>query len=218
MREGDLSIQLAGETLVLTPERAIYWPRTDTLLVADTHWGKAATMRSASIPIPGGTTSSDLQRLSQLIRDMDAKRLVLLGDAIHSRRGRAVQTFAALARWRDCFSDLEILLVRGNHDRGAGDPPEELRILCAEPPWTELPFVFQHFPEPAISGYALSGHLHPAIRLRGRGKERLTLCCYWFTPQFGVLPAFGSLTGNAYVEPGQHDQVFAIAEDEVIAV
>ena len=218
MRTGDLSTTLAGETLVLTPERAVYWPRTETLLVADTHWGKAATMRAAAIPVPGGTTTSDLQRLSKLIAEMKAKRLVLLGDAIHSRKGRAAKTFATVAQWRNHHVNLDILLVRGNHDRGAGDPPEELRIHCADPPWTELPFVFQHFPEPAASGYALSGHLHPAIRLRGRGKERLTLCCYWFTPRFGVLPAFGSLTGNAYVEPGDQDQVFAIAEDEVIAV
>src|SRR3982074_1557313 len=52
---GDLTIELAGEEIILLPERAIYWPRAETLFVADTHWGKDATFRAAAIAVPGGT-------------------------------------------------------------------------------------------------------------------------------------------------------------------
>ncbi len=36
------SVDIAGERLVLLPERAAFWERASTLLVADAHWGKAA--------------------------------------------------------------------------------------------------------------------------------------------------------------------------------
>ncbi|HET7427286.1 MAG TPA: DEAD/DEAH box helicase, partial [Gemmatimonadales bacterium] len=58
----DVGLRLAGEDLVLLPERALFWPRTATLVVADLHWGKAATFRAAGIPIPTGTTGEDLAR------------------------------------------------------------------------------------------------------------------------------------------------------------
>ncbi len=213
-----LAVNVAGEELVLLPERAIYWPRKQTLLVADTHWGKAATLRAAAIPIPGGTTSADLERLSAIVNATGAKRMVLLGDAIHAREGRAPRTLRAVSEWREAHPALEMLLIRGNHDRRSGDPPASLNIECANAPVPDAPFVFQHFPGKAEGGYALAGHMHPAIRLTGRGKEKKTLVCYWFTECCGVLPAFGALTGIALVarEPG--DRVYVVAGDEVIAV
>ncbi len=218
MSPGAYAISVAKEDLHLLPERAIYWPRKQTLFVADTHWGKAATLRSASIPIPGGTTTADLNRLTHILNRTEARRLVLLGDAIHAREGRAARTLKAVAEWRQMHSDLDILLVRGNHDRGAGDPPRELNIRCADAPVPDLPFILQHFPGAAEGGYALTGHMHPAIRLTGRGKQKATLLCYWFTPEYAVLPAFGSLTGAALVERGAHDRVYAIAANEIVPV
>jgi hypothetical protein len=39
---------VAGEKLGLFAERAIYWPARSTLLVADPHFGKAATFRRST--------------------------------------------------------------------------------------------------------------------------------------------------------------------------
>ena len=63
----DLPIELAGESVSLLPERAIYWPREGALIVADLHWGKAASFRAAGVPIPSGTTSADLARLNRAL-------------------------------------------------------------------------------------------------------------------------------------------------------
>ena len=52
----DLCIEVAGEPVWLLPERAVFWPQGGTLVTADLHWGKAATFRSAGVPIPGGAT------------------------------------------------------------------------------------------------------------------------------------------------------------------
>ncbi len=113
---------------------------------------------------------------------------------------------------------MSILLVRGNHDRGAGDPPQELEIRCVDPPCIDLPFVFRHHPAESAEGYTLAGHIHPAFKLHGRGKQKVTLPCFYFTAKFGVLPAFGSLTGQAIVEPDAGDRVYGVAGDEVVEI
>ena len=214
----DLEIEVQGERLRLMAERAVYWEQRETLLVADLHWGKAATLRAAAIPVPHGTTDCDLARLSQALERSGARRLVLLGDVLHARKGRAVKTLASVAAWRRGWPDLEILMVRGNHDRGAGDPPEELGIRCAEGPVAEGPFVYRHEPQGSEDGYTLAGHWHPGIRLRGLGGMKATLACFYFTEKFGVLPAFGSLTGLGVVSPVVGERVYGIAEGEVIGV
>src|SRR6185436_15640126 len=52
---------VAGEELLLLPERAAYWPAKRALFVADYHLGKAASFRSAGIPLPAGTTSETVE-------------------------------------------------------------------------------------------------------------------------------------------------------------
>jgi DNA ligase-associated metallophosphoesterase len=209
-----MTIQLAGETIELLPERALYWPARETLFVADTHWGKAAAFRAHSIPVPMGTTADDLDRLTRAIEKTACRRVVLLGDALHAREGRA--SLQAVAEWRARHPNPEFLLVRGNHDRGAGDPPAELCIRCVNAPVVEPPFVFQHHPKPSDLGYVLGGHTHPAVKLRGRGAMRATLPCFWFTPRIATLPAFGSFCGKAVITPGPEDRIYVIAGDEVL--
>jgi len=63
----------------------------------------------------------------------------------------------------------------------------------------------------------LAGHIHPAVRLSGDG-DSVRLPCFWFSPRVGVLPAFGAFTGSATVRPREGDQVFVIADGEIIAV
>jgi DNA ligase-associated metallophosphoesterase len=213
-----LPLNIAGERLLLYPERAAYWPARRTLLITDTHWGKASTMRAAAIPIPGGTTRESLDRLSQLIESTAARRLVMLGDSIHARSGRSPQTMAELAAWRGRHAALDLLLIRGNHDQSAGDPPPELGIRCFDAPLVDAPFVYRHWPKGSEEGYTLSGHLHPAIRVRGRAAETAKLACFWFGPSVGVLPAFGGLTGTAIIHPNPGDRICAIAGDEIIPI
>jgi hypothetical protein len=41
-----MEIVLAGETLRLLPDKALYWPRQQTLFIADAHFGKVAAFRA----------------------------------------------------------------------------------------------------------------------------------------------------------------------------
>lgn len=210
-------ITTAGEQLELMPERAIYWPATSTLIVADLHWGKAASFRAAGIPVPGGTTAADLARLDAALVRTGARRLLVLGDLIHARTAQqARSTLALLHDWRARWSGLECILVRGNHDYAAGDPPPGLGFHVLDQ-HHESPFVFRHHPGVSDLGYVLAGHLHPGIRLSGRG-DRLRLPCFHFGRACGILPAFVSFTGWAAPEVAPGDRLFVIGDDEVHAL
>jgi DNA ligase-associated metallophosphoesterase len=215
----DVLLDIAGEDVRLIPERALFWPRACTLVVADVHWGKAATFRAAGIPIPGGTTTEDLSRLDRAIHRTGARRLVVLGDLFHARAGRvATRTLATLRDWRERTSGLEIQLVRGNHDRHAGDPPADLRINCLNAPAFVPPFVLRHQPDAAPEGYTLAGHVHPALIVSGPAHQRERLPCFLVRPRVMLLPAFGSFTGSTAVYPEPCDRGFVVADGEVLAV
>ena len=193
-----LEISVCGESLHLLAERAVYWLRRRTLLVADVHLGKAATFQHFGLGVPdgaeAGTTRDDLGRLTHLIETTGTKRLLVLGDLLHARHGQAAHILELVAQWRVHHADLDVVLVRGNHDRRAGDPPADWRITCVDQPWPDAPFCFQHEPEPSACGYTLAGHIHPAVALRGRGKLNQRLPCFVFGANSGVLPSFGSFT------------------------
>ena len=216
--DNDARITLAGEQAILLAERALYLPDTQTLLVADLHFGKAATFRAAAIPLPTGTTAQTLHRLGSAIMRTGAARLLILGDLLHARSGRTAGTLDQVASWRRDYAQLEIVLVRGNHDQHAGEPPQTWGVACYDAPLLEPPFAFQHEPLPSQYGYVLAGHLHPAALLNGRGRQPLKLPCFHLTENVGTLPAFGEFTGGAVVRPHRGDRVFVVADDQVIEV
>lgn len=213
-----IDITIANEQVTLLPDKALYWPREKTLFIADIHFGKAAAFRAQGLPLPPGSTSAALKRLDALIAETGATRIVFLGDFLHNRDSRAAQTFARFAAWRGENAALTLLLVRGNHDARAGDPPPAWQIECVDEGALLGPFVLAHHPEPDPRGYVLAGHIHPAVRLTGRANDALRLPCFWFGESVGVLPAFGELTGTYVVQPKLRDRVFVVAEGQVIAI
>lgn len=210
--------EVVGEKLVLLAERAAFWPSRNALFVADFHLGKAASFRRAGIPLPSGTTTENVQRLDRALERTGAREVVFLGDFLHSREGRAARTFERFAAWRQSRAEVKLTIVRGNHDRKAGDPPEAWGLECVDAGGSLGPFVLNHEPGASRGGYALAGHIHPAVRLTAPGEKDLRLPCFWFGARYGVLPAFGAFTGSAEVLPRKGDQVYVIAEGEVLQV
>jgi uncharacterized protein len=211
-----VDLAIAGEQVELLPQRALYWARALTLFVADLHLGKAATFGAAGIPVPGETGHADLAALAACIAQTRAQRLVILGDLLHARNGRDAATLDSLARWRAAHPALDIVLVRGNHDHSAGDPPRELGIRAVDDPHHAAPFVLAHRPEASKLGYVLAGHIHPAITLHGPASLRERLPCFVIGRSRAILPAFGSFTGSARFPAAAGDRVVVIAGDQLI--
>jgi DNA ligase-associated metallophosphoesterase len=207
--------EVAGQRLQLLAQRAAFLPEQGTLLVADAHLGKAHSFRRLGVPVPVGTTAEMLGTLTALIVSTAARRIVFLGDLLHSARSRSPATWAAMADWRQRHADVEMTLVRGNHDRHAGDPPAEWRIDAFDEPLSCGPLALAHHPDPVAGAYVLAGHVHPAAVLGGKAHDRLRLPCFHLGRTVGVLPAFGGFTGTHVLPRGPDDRVFVIAGDIV---
>jgi DNA ligase-associated metallophosphoesterase len=208
-------IDVAGVGLVLCAGKAVWWPDERTLLVADAHLGKAVSFRRLGVPVPEGTTGGTLDALDALLATHDARRIVFLGDLLHSRHAHERATVAAVAQWREQRTELELVLVRGNHDDRAGDPPADWNVHCVDEPYC-LPSAPQltlaHHPRPRAGSYVLAGHQHPCTTV-GRGFERLRLPCFHFGGEVGVLPAFGVFTGMHPVQRAPGDRLFVVADN-----
>ena len=144
-----LTIDCAGWAMQLLPSGAIYLPDVATLLVADAHFGKAVSFRLAGVPVPQGTTTETLQRLSSALEQtrslglddsgdsssrLGATHVIFLGDFLHSAKAHAAPTQRAIASWRAKHPELALTLVRGNHDDRAGDPPAGLGVQVVDEP------------------------------------------------------------------------------------
>ena len=214
----DVRLELGDERLVLLPERAALRERDATLFVADVHIGKAAAFRVGGIAIPTGTTATTLDRLDATIARTGARRLVILGDFLHARAGRQPRTEARVGEWRVTRPDLQIELVRGNHDRMAGDPDRALNIIARDAPVVDGGLVLLHHPGGDQYHCWLAGHVHPGVDLVGPARQRLFLPCFHLTGCGLLLPAFGTFTGLAPIAPSRGDRGFAVAGDEVIEI
>ncbi|WP_311221884.1 MULTISPECIES: ligase-associated DNA damage response endonuclease PdeM [unclassified Acidovorax] len=212
---GAYATLIAGETVHLLPDRALWWPAGGTVFVADVHLGKAATFRARGIPVPGGTTQDNLARLSAMLQGLAAQRLVVLGDFLHAAEAQTPTLRAALSDWRQRHAAVDMVLVRGNHDSHAGDPPPSLGITVVNEPWCAGPFACCHHPQSHPTHHVLAGHVHPATVLWGPGRDAVRLPCFGITPQLTLMPAFGLFTGAATLTPDPARRLFAIGGGRV---
>ncbi len=215
-----------GLSICLHPSGAAFIPDQATLLVADVHLGKAASFRRLGVPVPAGSTATTLGSLGDALAslgDTPVQHLVFLGDLLHAARGRSPALSKvveqALTAWRGKCPGLRVHLVRGNHDRAAGDPPAEWGIGLYTEPWRMGHWALCHEPQAVEGAYTLAGHWHPCIGLSGGARERLRLPCFWFGDParhaVGVLPAFGDFTGMHPVQRRPGDRVWAVADEAV---
>ncbi len=218
-----LRFELHDQPMVALPERALFHEPSGTLFVADLHLGKSSAFRAAGIPVPE-TTPRTLARLSACIDAARADRVVVLGDLIHAPTGRTPAVVDAVANWRTRYAQLDVVLIRGNHDVSSGDPPSAWNMAVLTGPMhdTRTPFILAHTPDeliPRSASYGLCGHIHPALSLavlsRHGSSPRRSAPCLWMTPCHAVLPAFGDFTGGYRVHLADRDHAVLFIDGEV---
>jgi uncharacterized protein len=210
-----LGVERGGETLTLRADRSVLIESRSVLLVADVHLGKAASFRRLGIPVPEASTGDTLDRLSTAVARTGACRLVVLGDLLH---GPGCLTPPVDEAWRRFAADhpaLDVMLVRGNHDHRAGDPPAHWRVSVVAPGAVLGGLLLCHEPPIGVGANRswLAGHVHPAMVLRGRVGDRVRLPCFHLRPDGLVLPAFGAFTGSHCVESRPGDRLIAVTPD-----
>lgn len=211
---GAQMLEICGQSWLLLPERAVLWQEEQALILADLHAGKAQHFRKQGIAVPSQAGEEDLLRLDMLIRRHSPRSLLLLGDLTHSRYNRA---WELLAQQLADFPGSKIL-VRGNHDLLPQALYEACGLHVAAHALDWGPFRFMHeVAQPGEGGpYRVGGHVHPGVRLEGKGRQWLRLPCFLFDSGSALLPAFGSFTGLHVLERQPGQRFFAIAGGQVI--
>lgn len=202
------SLRINNQEFLLLADKAIYWAKHKALLVADAHFGKAAAYRALGQPVPQGTTVENIRRLNVLIAQYPTEQLIFLGDFLHAPKSHAKATLDALRSWRHQHADIKCVLVRGNHDLKAGDPPPDLNIQVVAEPYLIDDFALQHIPNPHETHHIIAGHIHPTYRLHGKGRQSLTLPCFHHDSALTLLPSFGDFTGGFILEKKINSKIF----------
>lgn len=211
-----VTLEIAGQPLWLLPERVVFLPESDTLVVADADLAEAAGAQVPGVIAPGGTPDDALSVLSRLVRRLEVRRIIFLGDVLHSMRALAPEARAAVSRWRERHTALELTLVRGQQAGRADDPLITLDIQPFDAPLMHRGLALCHEPRPIDGAFALAGHVHPCVSVGGRAHDWHRLPCFWFAARVGVLPAFSSFTGMQTIRVAAGERVFVASADRVV--
>lgn len=211
-------IHIAGELLTPLPEGALWWAGERLLVVSDLHLEKGSAYAARGQMLPPYDTSATLALVERLCAQLSPQTVISLGDSFHDRS-------AELRLPEDCARRIQALTaahdwvwVEGNHDP---DPPQCLGGR-AERTLRIGPLVFRH--EPTGEAGEVAGHLHPAARIHGRGRN-VRRRCFASDGARLVMPAMGAFTGGLNVLDEAFAQIFpdglaafALGRDRVFMV
>jgi DNA ligase-associated metallophosphoesterase len=156
--------------------------------------------------------------LKDQINYFSPQLVIFVGDLFHSTANNEHENFI---KWRNGFPNVNMHLVKGNHDILKADDYNQMNLIVHNAYFSINDFCFIHDladKKNDESKFVFSGHLHPGIRIKGTGKQSLRFPCFYFNNSFGVLPAFGNFTGLSILEPKPDDIIFAIVNQKVIQV
>lgn len=209
-----MTIRILNHTIKLLPERALLWVDASTLIITDLHLGKSGHFRKSGIPAPLQINQTNIHRLDSLVNRLQPDRLLILGDLFHSEVNREWFQFE---EWRKQYNQLDVTLITGNHDilHSSFYSVAKLRV---HQELIEKDLRFTHDPAPddsTESTFIFSGHVHPGIRLKGKGRQSLRLPCFYQKKQQFILPAFGEFTGLHVLSEKDAENIYPIAGDKV---
>lgn len=201
---------------LLTGSRCLFWVEEKTLVLSDMHLGKSGHFRKHGIAIPQTMFKEDLQRFTHLLQYFKPDQIIIVGDLFHSYENREMDYFL---KWRQDFSNVIIKLVIGNHDILDRDWYSKAAIECCEQHLQIDSFLFTHDladVQEVPDQFVFSGHIHPAVAIKGVGKQHLKFPCFYFSRFYAILPAYGNFTGTYTIKPKRGDVVFALLENRIM--
>lgn len=205
-----------GLKFYLLPQKALFIPSLNAIVISDVHLGKSAHFRKNGIPLTEAPQLHDLQNIQYLIDVFNPTRFLFLGDLFHSTYNDSWQLFKLLNANNP---RVEFMLIKGNHDVLSDALYVESGIQVLHSLQVESKIIFSHEPiHISDSLFNIYGHLHPAISIAGKGKQKMVLPCFWKGKNHLVLPSFGNTTGIYKIKPKPGDQVFAITPHSVISI
>ena len=186
------------------------------LIMSDLHIGKTMHFRKAGLPIPAKARDADFARLIQIFDEHRPETVIVLGDLFHSSFNSEMEELSMIT---SSFGNINFRLVIGNHDILDPSIYRSLDFECSH----SLAFdnlVMTHEPMEHLSQGSVNihGHIHPGVHLKGKARQSISAPCFHFSTNHICLPAFGSLTGHVKTKVKKGDQLFAIVNNQVLAL
>ena len=195
------------EGIVLDARRAVFFPDSATLAVADLHLGYPWAKRARGALLPLSAPDDTADRLVELQRVHGAKRIVVLGDVIHD----AVALPVLEKLLRDFCERLgpasALVFCLGNHDRSLGKLVREWKLPVACQREFELGSCVLLHGDAASAEVGegndfqldrpaplrrVVGHEHPCITLDDGVTSRVKCPAFLIADDLVVLPAFSA--------------------------
>jgi len=213
----DLSFSLSGHNVQFLPQKAIWIAHISSIFVADLHFGKAAHFRKSGIPIPEPIHYHDLNLIQQLLETYNPVDFYILGDAFHSDWN---EQWVTLNNFLKQFDTTTFHLVLGNHDILNPKFYHDSVFQVYLEPLVIDNIILTHEPMDKIPSGMINfcGHIHPGIRLIGKGRQSLRIPCFHLLPSQLIFPAFGQFTGLSLVKPKPMDKIFGVCEEKIIEI
>lgn len=216
MTQPDTTFFVRDTELTLLPEKAIWIEDRSILIIADVHLGKVSHFRSEGIGLPSQAETHSQNTLSLVLDKYLPKEVVFLGDLFHSKINNS---FDILKNLLLRYQETKFTLIRGNHDIYSENHYHDLGITVVAEQFIDKLWL-THEPQEHIDSnfFNLAGHVHPGIRISGLAKQSVTLSCFVFYENQGILPAFGYFTGKSIMKADKKSTIFALTEDKVIHI
>jgi uncharacterized protein len=203
---------------------ALWLAQPRLLVVADLHWGYAASHQASGNLLPSWGDGELAARLRGLLADYRPAEMIWLGDSLHTLAGRG----AAEEFLRECATPVTILA--GNHDRRWKVNPAPPAFGAPTGGWADLPdslqrdgFFFHHghltFPIPEDT-WEITGHHHPAIVWNDGAGGRVKLPALVASKRRLILPAFSPWAAGSpwNAQLADDERLFAISAKRIFAV
>jgi DNA ligase-associated metallophosphoesterase len=189
--EANEAFMLGRLALVPDLSGALWLPEEGTLVVADLHLEKGSAYAARGVMLPPYDSTATLAALAAAIRRHQPARVIALGDSFHDRDAEnrlAPEMRAALAALQQ---GRDWLWITGNHDPAithamGGESAAEIVLAGV---------TLRHEPTTSGGGYEIAGHLHPAAKVRMRGRA-IRRRCFALSAQRCVMPAMGAYAGG----------------------
>tara|TARA_B100001057_G_scaffold311714_1_gene311746 strand:+ start:943 stop:1596 length:654 start_codon:yes stop_codon:yes gene_type:complete len=201
-------INFGDEEFYAYPNKSLYWKRLNTLIVADLHLGKSISFAKNKQFLPPYDSKDTLDNLFTSLKDINPKKLIIVGDFIHdifSVKSLTNKDYKKLKFYNDF---IEFIWVKGNHDENI-----YLKNFKNYKQYKVEGIIFSHQPI-QTSLYQICGHYHPKAKIFHKGKI-IYKSSFVHNNNIFILPSFGSLTGGLNIN---HETITNVLGNKNISV
>lgn len=199
-----VSLILNGTELLADASGVLIWPARETLVVADLHLEKGSSLARKGTLLPPYDTRATIARLTAAVEHHRPRRVICVGDSFHDAAGSGRLDDADRTALAGLIEAAEWIWITGNHDPL---PPSGLGGAVADA-LVDGPLCFRHEADDRAAPGEISGHYHPAARLRVKGRTVAGRCFVNDGARL-ILPAYGAYTGGLDVRTPALRRLFA---------